>query len=252
MRELFEMMGARIKSPVLGYFSISVLVINWEPIYYLFASDFDAVTNIAYFNQHTSGWTLLYLPAIASSLLAVLYPWINLLFLWLVFFPTKYKNRLNASSEHDELLRKQELEDMRSEIVATREEELIRRGKSDSKLEEEIPDDKIKEKVKDDINKLRAKSDLDRAIENLSSSARELLGEASRDKNGNITVSKSIGHYDIITNGKQFILPKNKRSKAKWNAALFELESSGCVDDLGYRGETFEVTDLGYQVSDRL
>ena len=42
------------------------------------------------------------------------------------------------------------------------------------------------------------------------------------------------------------------RNQAKWMAAIDELEGAGYIRDSGYKGEVYDVTDAGFEISDRL
>ncbi|MGE4473082.1 hypothetical protein [uncultured Sulfuricurvum sp.] len=89
-------------------------------------------------------------------------------------------------------------------------------------------------------------------LPSLSSEARILLKEASLDNHGNIIHLRHLGGTDIQTNGKNFIMSHERREVAKWEAALVELVNSGLIIDRGYKGEIFEVTNLGYQIADMI
>lgn len=86
----------------------------------------------------------------------------------------------------------------------------------------------------------------------LSQEARVLLKEASQDRGGTIIHSRYIGGTDIQTNGKNLIPSNDRREVAKWEEALEQLSSNGLVADRGYKGEVFQITNLGYQVADMI
>ena len=86
----------------------------------------------------------------------------------------------------------------------------------------------------------------------LSEDAMSLLKEASLDNSGSILRIRTFGGLDIQTNGKNLVDSGNPRSEAKWEAALQQLIDNGLVQDLGYKGEIFNLTDYGYQVADSI
>lgn len=86
----------------------------------------------------------------------------------------------------------------------------------------------------------------------LSQESRVLLKEASRDPGGTIIHARYIGGTAIQTNGKNLIPSEERREVAKWEEALEQLTSNGLVIDRGYKGEVFEITNLGYQVADMI
>lgn len=86
----------------------------------------------------------------------------------------------------------------------------------------------------------------------LSDDAKDLLvGAAQAD--GHILYLRYLGGSCIQAGNRNFINPENNpREEARWKAALDELVERGLVETLGYKGETFRVTNLGYQVADRI
>lgn len=86
----------------------------------------------------------------------------------------------------------------------------------------------------------------------LSPEARVLLKEASQDSGGTIIQARYIGGTAIQTNGKNLIPSNERREVAKWEDALEQLKSNGLVVDRGFKGEVFEITNLGYQIADMI
>lgn len=54
------------------------------------------------------------------------------------------------------------------------------------------------------------------------------------------------------TNGKGLIPSNDRREAAKWEYPLEQLSSHELVVGCGYKGEIFEITNLGYQVADMI
>jgi len=92
----------------------------------------------------------------------------------------------------------------------------------------------------------------DVSLPQMTDEARTLLKEASLDAHGTVMHLRYIGGTDVQTNGKNFIQSKERREVARWEAAIEELISNGFLIDRGYKGEVFEVTNLGYQVADMI
>lgn len=86
----------------------------------------------------------------------------------------------------------------------------------------------------------------------LSSEARVLLKEASRDPHGVIMHLRYIGGTAIQTNGKNLVPSEERREVAKWEHALSDLKQNGFVTERGNKGEMFEVSNLGYQMADMI
>lgn len=89
-------------------------------------------------------------------------------------------------------------------------------------------------------------------LPNISEKAKTLLIEASQDRNGIIMKVRSLGGLTVQTNGKQFVEKGNPRSEAAWEAAITELYDSGFLQDQGYKGEVFSLTNEGYRIADLL
>lgn len=86
----------------------------------------------------------------------------------------------------------------------------------------------------------------------LSQEARVLLKEASQDNGGTIVHARYMSGTAIQTNGKNLIPSNDRREVAKWEEALEQLRSYDLVVDRGYKGEVFEITNLGYQIADMI
>ena len=88
--------------------------------------------------------------------------------------------------------------------------------------------------------------------ERLSVEARRLLVEAAKDKNGTVMQMRYLSGQAIQTNGINFADSKDRRSIARWEAALEQLQSEELIVERGYKGEVFVMTAKGYEVADKL
>ena len=86
----------------------------------------------------------------------------------------------------------------------------------------------------------------------LSHEARVLLKEASMDNHGTILYIHTLGGVDLQTNGKNLITEKSPRQIAQWESALNELLNEDLIAEKGHKGEIFQVTSMGYKVSDMI
>ena len=82
--------------------------------------------------------------------------------------------------------------------------------------------------------------------------ARILLKEASMDSHGTILCVDTFDGTDIQTNGRNLIPEQNPRTVAQWKSALKELHTSDLVEEIGHKGEIFQVTSSGYKVADMI
>lgn len=93
----------------------------------------------------------------------------------------------------------------------------------------------------------------DASIESrLNSEARQLLKAASKGGDGTIIHARYLSGQAIQTNGINFADSDDRRSVARWEAAIDQLRSLDLIVDRGHKGEVFQVTALGYEVADRL
>lgn len=86
----------------------------------------------------------------------------------------------------------------------------------------------------------------------LSDEAKRLLMEAAKDRNGLIAHMRFLSGQAIQTNGINLADSNDRRSVARWEAALAQLVTEGLVSPRGHKGEVFEMTAKGYDVADRL
>lgn len=163
MKELIEAFHARIKSPVFGYFVFAWLLINWKAIFYLFFDSGTVKERIQIFENLTDYYTSFLYPLSTGVAAAVIAPWINYLFLRICSKPTDLRNTIQAESEHRLLLKKQELEETRSKVLATKERDLIERAKRDEEIQS-ISDEATKEELQKQIDKLRHEIDSQREL----------------------------------------------------------------------------------------
>lgn len=134
-------------------------------MFLLFASESSALMRVEKFQSSTSIATLFFYPFILSSLMAIIYPWINYAFLYLCQKPTNLRNLIQAEAEHALLVKKQELEEERLKLASTKETALIERANRDKQIEE-IEDVELRKKTKAEIESIRAQTDGGENIDN--------------------------------------------------------------------------------------
>lgn len=85
----------------------------------------------------------------------------------------------------------------------------------------------------------------------LSGEAVDLLIAAADDTGGNIYRIGVIGGLKIQAGGRSFGKGGDRREMAKWDQALNDLVSYGLIQDVGHKGEIFELTSRGYDAADQ-
>lgn len=158
MKEIIEAFAARIKSPIGGYFAIAWIAFNWRPLFYLFFSNTSIDDRLRNFDKLTDNYSLVLFPLAAAATAALSYPWINLAFTYLCKKPADLRNSLQAESEHKLLMKKKQLEEARSFLLATKEKDLIGRAKRDQEVLS-ISDNETKERLRRQIEDLRKQID---------------------------------------------------------------------------------------------
>lgn len=176
MKEIFEAFAARIKSPVFGYFVLSWMTFNWRALFYLFFSETIVEDKFLHFDKFTNWYSLVLFPILVATIIALISPWINYVFLFLCKKPIDLKNYLQAESESKLLLKKKQLEEARSNFLATKEKDLIERAKRDEEVQS-ISDEETKVKLQKEIENLRKKISSDdnmteNSVNNINSKAR--------------------------------------------------------------------------------
>lgn len=86
----------------------------------------------------------------------------------------------------------------------------------------------------------------------LSDEAKCLLTEAAKDAAGQILVINSLEGVDIQTNNKIMNTEKIGRSAAIWKEAVRELQNNQLIMAVGNKNEIFQLTRLGYEVSEKI
>ncbi|MCE8051062.1 hypothetical protein HOP61_07140 [Halomonas daqingensis] len=163
MKEFIEALTHRIRSPVLGYYSVAAVALNWKPIFYLLAANEGVLERIAYVDANTTYWSVIIYPLAASLLLSLLYPWLQFVVLWLIRKPTRLRNTLYAENEHEHLAKKLEFEQLRGAIIAEREQQLIEKKKRDQEVED-IDNEELKQDLKAELHQLRNEEYGDKTI----------------------------------------------------------------------------------------
>jgi len=89
-------------------------------------------------------------------------------------------------------------------------------------------------------------------VPELSDEAKTLLIEASKSSCGAVTKHRSLTHFNIAANDKEFVIDGDARSRAIWEGAINELCERDLLKPRGYEDTRFVVTREGYEVADIL
>lgn len=86
----------------------------------------------------------------------------------------------------------------------------------------------------------------------LTSDAQILLLAAADDPQGIIMVGHYLGGSSVSVGSREFAGEKDRRSVARWIAAVEQLHQLGLSSDMNGKGEIFELTHRGYEAADKL
>ena len=87
---------------------------------------------------------------------------------------------------------------------------------------------------------------------NLSSEARIMILEISKDQHGLLLYTQSSGGSSFQVGGRNLCSDQSPRTVAKWEGALDDLDAYGILKPRGYEGQVFSLTDLGFKIADIL
>ena len=87
---------------------------------------------------------------------------------------------------------------------------------------------------------------------NLSSEARTMVVEISKDKSGALLYVRTMDGTSFQTGGTNLCPDQTPRTVAKWKGALDKLVAFNLIEPRGKKGEVFALTAKGYEVADGL
>ena len=257
MDEFVDAVTSRFKSPYFGYALLAFFALNWRGIFLLIVSDATPQERLSAFDSVTNIYTLMLLPLFAGAVVAATTHWVRFIFGIIARKPLELIDNMHLDAEHKRAIRQTELEQSRSKLFSIKEEELIDRAKRDEEVAG-FTDEAVKQKLNAELESLRRERDnLYNEINNndetikLSKEAQQLLITASSVKNGVIMKPQSLNNRHIQAGGKSFGI-KDQRDYAKYEAALEELITYDLVIDRGHKGEFYELTHAGWQLSSKL
>lgn len=245
IKELFEAFASRSRSHFFGSIMISLLGLNWQPIYFVIYSDVDILERFAYFDDHVKLW----LPLIIGLALALITPaltwggtW------WAEKFTTRVKI-IQAGAASSVAIKEMGLENDRAaekaKIALTVDETL---GK--------IEDEEVRDKFREDA--LSGSDSSDNAIEEELKQSLSRLGKYERAILMRLRYPSDTPVFvSVDSNGNQYVkigeqgIPRD--TSLKYLRALNILEDSKYIEKINIQMNdlwSFELTSLGHKVAD--
>lgn len=257
MNDIIDAISARIKAPYFGYALLAFVAMNWRGVFLLMTTSGSPQERLGAFDAETSFVTLIVLPLTAGAVVAALSPWVRLSFAFISSKPFEHIDNLHLDSEHKKTIRKIELERSRADLFAGKEAELIDRAKRDEEVLG-IENAKLQEQLKSELETLRGERDRMSAdlysnagMVSTSPTEKKMLKLAAESANGRISKNESLDGRSIQI-GVTTFGSENPRDFSKYDSALKSLLSKNLVQDIGHRGEYFELTHTGWQIADAL
>lgn len=166
IKEIFDALNSRIRSPIFGSIALAFIAINWKSLYFLVFANTTATARIAYFETHTSFWSAIVFPIVIGTLFAIATPWIALFSTWVAERPTIRRKIRQAQAAENLLRNKLHFEQAREAFQSQQEGAKIEAAKRDEKVRE-ISDPEIRADLQRQIDELRDKAGPDNtSIEN--------------------------------------------------------------------------------------
>jgi hypothetical protein len=193
IRDFLEAWADRIRSPILGAFLISLVIVNWYAFYFLAFAETSASVRINYFKTNTDLASLTWIPALSALILLLVSPWLKWLGAWWARMPRKWLKEMEKDEailqQIYELRKKTGLEKERAKFLSeqgrTEEEKgklqaIIDRNLLDQtkrgKEAEEIGDEELANAIVEKRNReMAVPSDAQRMTDKLTALEREIV-----------------------------------------------------------------------------
>lgn len=200
IKEIFEAVSARIKSPIIGSIVVAFVIVNWKPLFFLLFSGTPAVTKFAFYDVKMTGYSPYVYPVIIGVAFALLLPFVNFVGAKIVEMPITWHRNMQSDAAHA-LADRKARQAIDTETVST---EYRRALLKSAEGLQEIKDAKIDEDVRAGLeNKLvetkaaeRVETvELTKFQNSLPDAATTILTRAAEDASGRISFEGKGGSY---------------------------------------------------------
>lgn len=256
LKEIFDSLNQRIKSPFWGYIIIAFAGVNWKPLYYLFFSGEPALMKFNYFDENSDCLSLAIYPVIIGVATALAAPYIADFGSWWAKKPTNSWRLRHVEASHEILQAKNKLLIERDNAKAIHEQSLIDQARRDEAVKG-IEDDQLRENLEEEISASRAAGDVTEKPDTISFSgelsAREQAVISSMGKAGRKIQILILGDLEnIFVNeiGKVIGDLTAIRLEVELEDSLVELQKLGLATKDG--NAEWSLTTAGYSEYDKL
>jgi len=101
VKDMFDALSQRIRSPFAGSIVLAFLLWNWKPLWVLLFDSAPVAEKIAYFEAHTDIWQLYIFPCVSGIALALALPWVRYAGAYLATRPNRVLKELQAGEARD-------------------------------------------------------------------------------------------------------------------------------------------------------
>lgn len=154
-KEFFEALENRVKSPVFGSILVSFIAINWKELFFLFFANIPVVERLNYFDDGTDVISLLVLPFIIGTVIAIIAPWVKFGGTYVARLPVQKTKSIQNTMVHQLLVEKQKLEETRRSYQASKEQTLIEQAKRDQEVKNQIDNEQIRHELEEKLSAFR-------------------------------------------------------------------------------------------------
>lgn len=218
LKEIYENLTQRIRSPFFGSFIVSFLVTNWAGVYFLLFSETAADTRINYFVANTSLTSLLCWPLAAALAYVLVGPWIKGGLVWWADKPRAWIDKIETSAKASR------------EIFAN--EEKARLEQSEQEL------------LKQRTETIRRKEELEAEVEKNETAAAERRKNASEIGDQIAKEMDDTNHDDTIS------LLKQRLVEYRMHTELLKWAAKSKTGKFGFDGIQIRIQGSGQQISE--
>lgn len=232
IKEIFEAMGQRIRSPFWGYVFISFVLFNWKALFYVVFSDSMVEIKFSFFDENTC-WQSLYLLPLVFGLFATLCsPYISEYGARWAEKPVNRKRIREVNAAHLVLKSKNRLAAERENERAIYEQSLIDQAKRDEEIDN-ISDPNLRDEVSAKIEDMRAANQLDEKsnFDILDSSALKATTKDNKRPSYQLNLEHDPKEIREFLNARE-IQTLSLLGRAKGKVYFHELKGNGAVLDL--------------------
>jgi hypothetical protein len=248
LKDAFEAMSQRIRSPIVGSIVLSFLVINWKAVAYLLFADQPLLVRFAFWDGNTEWWTLYLAPIFAGLIAALMLPWITLAGTWIANKPVSSRRILQSKAQHKvqmvEIENKELQEQAKLKLEATRADRLEIQTRNDSVSQENSSADKLEKKNAKINSSIVANTE----TTPIQAFAVRILSEESiitEDPDDPFS-----GLSDVSRKRLETFLANNRiatlsamRSKVEFNQAVVDIQNEGLAKREILRGKALQTPD---------